>query len=318
MLFYITTYVSIDVQNKTSLGDKMKIEMPFEEINPFVRYVQSIPLTKNLFPQFVRPYDCRMYFVMNGSGYIHFEKEKFLINTGDLILWPSGTIYNVSEIEVSSPPVCITINFDYTQNHSSLDFVFPPEFVPNFDIHKQLESIIFTNTPALNSPLILRNQVVLESYFLELKQEYKTKKNLYQKRVNGIMISILSYVARLSLLKGQYSTDESINLIIDYIHKNYAKKISNVLIGEALGFHPNYISKLMVIHTGVSLHQYLVNYRVTKALYLLETTDIPINDVAVNTGFNDISHFSKMFKQKSGRNPSDYRRGRKMNSITNN
>jgi AraC-like DNA-binding protein len=66
----------------------------------------------------------------------------------------------------------------------------------------------------------------------------------------------------------------------------------------------------MVLNTGSSLHQYLLNYRISMAIELIESTYGSITDIAYQVGFKDISHFSKYFKKKTGRAPSEFRRMR--------
>lgn len=285
------------------------IAMPFEEINPFVRMSKIQSFEKDAFPNFRKPYDCRLFYIYKGSGTLYFDDFTQAAVPGDLFLWQPGLNYRMDATTKEQPLVVITINFDFTQDYSHLTVPIPPERSESFNQKEMLPFINFANAERFKDPIYLRNMQSIQGNLLEMVSEYATRKTYYQQRLNGLMLSVLGYIARVSGLPSQYSTDKSINLIISYIHKNYARDIDNITIGTALSFHPNYINKLMVLHTGTSLHRYLLRYRVLQAIELLETTNTPIAEIAYATGFSDACHFSKRFKKETGFTPREYRRG---------
>ncbi|MEM1358568.1 MAG: AraC family transcriptional regulator [Bacteroidota bacterium] len=58
---------------------------------------------------------------------------------------------------------------------------------------------------------------------------------------------------------------------------------------------------------GKSPHQWLMNRRLQEAYELLKNTDQPVSDIGYETGFKDLAHFSRRFKQKFGLPPSQAR-----------
>ncbi|MBO4311845.1 MAG: helix-turn-helix transcriptional regulator [Desulfovibrionaceae bacterium] len=54
-------------------------------------------------------------------------------------------------------------------------------------------------------------------------------------------------------------------------------------------------------------YKYLMDYRLSEATRLLKTTNHPIGEIAIMTGFNGQSYFGKCFKEKMGCSPSEYR-----------
>ena len=95
--------------------------------------------------------------------------------------------------------------------------------------------------------------------------------------------------------------------ILNYIQENYKRHISNSDIGRELNFHPNYLNRIMLIHTGKSLHKYLLNFRLTKALDLLQTTPMTVTEIAEETGFTDVQQFCKFFQAQTGSTPGSFR-----------
>lgn len=59
--------------------------------------------------------------------------------------------------------------------------------------------------------------------------------------------------------------------------------------------------------TGSSLIEYLQNLRVEEAKRLLESTDLPMEDISEQTGYSDTSFFRRLFKRLTGLTPSKYR-----------
>jgi len=59
---------------------------------------------------------------------------------------------------------------------------------------------------------------------------------------------------------------------------------------------------------GKSPSEYIRNYRLLHAMKLLRSDAVSVSEVAYQSGFNDLSHFSKCFKRAFGMSPSHYRR----------
>jgi transcriptional regulator GlxA family with amidase domain len=62
--------------------------------------------------------------------------------------------------------------------------------------------------------------------------------------------------------------------------------------------------------TGEPPNQFLLNLRLSRAKYLLDSTNLSINEIAFQTGFESVYYFSKLFKKRNGRSPKFYRQGR--------
>ena len=65
----------------------------------------------------------------------------------------------------------------------------------------------------------------------------------------------------------------------------------------------SYLSSLFKKEVGCSFPEYLVKFRINKAVDILNKKDIPLSTVASLVGYNDYSQFSKMFKKYKGYSP---------------
>jgi len=70
----------------------------------------------------------------------------------------------------------------------------------------------------------------------------------------------------------------------------------------------SYFSAAFRVSFGTSPHDYVCRRRIVKAEYLMLTTNTPLCEIALNCGFADQSHFSRIFRRLNGTTPAAWRR----------
>ena len=100
-------------------------------------------------------------------------------------------------------------------------------------------------------------------------------------------------------------------MIQDQIDTNLTLSLAE--LSESLDINPAYVSRTFARYfDDLSFGEYIRKQRIEKALHLLETSTYSLTEIAYLTGFSDQSHFTRIFKKQTGRNPSEYRkRGQK-------
>ena len=247
----------------------------FRDVNPFVRYVHMSHMESSLHQTSVKAYDHRLMYVYDGKGFFLVDNVKYHVSKGSLLYWQSGTEYMVSPDESGCMTV-IGVNFDFTSDRNNVDYPVQPEKAREFNSDNILEKVCFRDAKSFNSMIFIRNCHSLESILLEMKNEYVIRKDHYKTRINGLFLTLLADIARLTDLPSASSNDDE-NLtdrIIKFICKNYAYPLTNKDIASKFNYHINYINRMMVLNTGTSLHQYLINYRIS-GQSLLKTTINP-------------------------------------------
>ncbi|MDF2510342.1 MAG: AraC family transcriptional regulator [Herbinix sp.] len=94
----------------------------------------------------------------------------------------------------------------------------------------------------------------------------------------------------------------------EYIDKNFNKKISLNDISERFYINPYYFSQLFKRKTGETYHSYITGLRISRAMRLLEETNLNIYEICEMVGYSDPNHFNKMFERRMGVKPSEYKR----------
>ncbi len=94
---------------------------------------------------------------------------------------------------------------------------------------------------------------------------------------------------------------------IRFISKNFSRPLSLEEVAGYVHLNPSYFSTLFKQSTGSSFKEYLNMVRIEESKRLLADTDYSIIDIALATGFEDQSYFSKVFKKYTGLTPKQYR-----------
>ncbi|MFC5404920.1 helix-turn-helix transcriptional regulator [Cohnella soli] len=117
---------------------------------------------------------------------------------------------------------------------------------------------------------------------------------------------------RLALGFDDAATDKASNYVvkqaIQYLSLQYARPISIEQMSAMLGYHRTHLCKLFKQATGLSPMQYLMNVRMTKAERLLDETAMTVEQIASSVGIGDALYFSKKFRKRTGRSPTEYRK----------
>jgi AraC-like DNA-binding protein len=92
-----------------------------------------------------------------------------------------------------------------------------------------------------------------------------------------------------------------------FIWENYTHKMRLQEIAAVAGLSAPYFSSVFKEERGENLSTYLNRLRVEKAALLLRESDLPIQQIAGASGFEDQSWFSKIFKQHIGISPGKFR-----------
>ena len=95
--------------------------------------------------------------------------------------------------------------------------------------------------------------------------------------------------------------------VISYMEHNYNQPVTLQDLADTIPCNSQYLCRFFKDIAGVSPIQYLLNYRIQKACILLETTNNPVLDIALDCGFENVSYFIRKFKEIMCCTPKAYR-----------
>ena len=95
----------------------------------------------------------------------------------------------------------------------------------------------------------------------------------------------------------------------EYINENYTQDCSLSKIAEAVRVSPNYLHTAFSRGFGVTPYEYALRKRLEKAKRLIMAGEKSMLEIALELGFCSQSHFNKLFKEREGVTPAQYRAG---------
>lgn len=106
------------------------------------------------------------------------------------------------------------------------------------------------------------------------------------------------------------ATQDMTHRAVAYLMQHYAQTLTLDTAAHALGMGRYQLSRLFTNRLGMHFTAYVNALRVCRAQELLDSTDLPITEIAYTCGFENPRTFNRVFLQQCGRSPSQYRKQR--------
>lgn len=114
----------------------------------------------------------------------------------------------------------------------------------------------------------------------------------------------------LSLLVAERKKEAKPHLyeVRDYILSHLAEDITVKSLSEQFFLDSNHLGNAFRKQFDQSIKDFINHHRITKAIELMETTELPVNEIAQKCGYNNYNHFYNMFERFTGTTPSQFKR----------
>lgn len=101
---------------------------------------------------------------------------------------------------------------------------------------------------------------------------------------------------------------DDVKAVLTYIKENYKEKIYLRDLAGQISMNEQYFCRFFKRSIGRSPMEYLSEYRIKQAMRLLEETDLPVMEVCMECGYNNLGNFLREFKKQTGMTPLKYRK----------
>lgn len=220
-------------------------------------------------------------YVKKGKGVIHFPDSSVPLQKGMLLLINS----NVLHFEESDKTNPLTLCF---LNHRLLSFDFDEDYI-------LVPTTAFQIPPAQCLKIIERETI-----------ERKTN----WEKVTNSLIEILAtdFLRFANLKKNQPIMQHSkVYSVVKYINEYYNQDISMDDLAALVLMSKSNMCRIFKREYGMTPQQYLIQTRMSAAVFLLNNLDLSINQISVMLNFAEPSSFIRAFKQFHGYTPYQYR-----------
>ncbi|MFB5763545.1 response regulator transcription factor [Paenibacillus medicaginis] len=92
-----------------------------------------------------------------------------------------------------------------------------------------------------------------------------------------------------------------------WIAENLSKDLTIQAIADHVYMNPSYFMRYFKMHTGLTILDYVTKLRMEKAKELLVNTNMRVQHVSEQAGYQNVKYFSRQFKQRFGCTPAKYR-----------
>lgn len=239
-----------------------------------------------------------VYYLASGKRTILSEQNIYDLNIGDVLLFRPNFLHKGAGTDEHEK-----FGMEFSQKFLDYYFTFP--------MQDELLHCFTYNIIHLNE----KEQQEFERLYKKMYDEYVNEK-LYAITIAEILL-FLDCVGKQyenELCQSQQlisKSSEKINNILTYIEENFSDIKSIEQIAENSYINKSYMCRLFKKKTNMTVMDYLYNYRIQQACERLATTDSTISEIAQYCGFENTSHFIKMFKAMLDCTPGQFRKNRK-------
>lgn len=271
--------------------------MTLEKLNPFIHSIAFYEKL-NRSDECIS-YDSKLIYLVSGElTFTVGHEKKARLAPANLLFIPAGTSYSLKSKYMRAVVISFDLTDEYASGAARLIPVSPTDYKEEL-CHK------IDGFPVFQTPIFLSDMESERDTLIRMSHIFTSAEGNY--------LAELSAMLKLLLLKISEHTDvdalpaSMVEHLDQYIRDNIHDEISNTELGAIFGYHPFYISKILKERKGITLHQYVINYRLKYACRLLECTNKSIAEIAEELGFTDASYFTKSFKASFSVTPKEYR-----------
>ena len=245
----------------------------------------------------------------------HDEFEIIYVKSGFLTVSISGENYigKPGDAFVVSPG---NLHFmgSQTGNVDYFTFLFPLKYI-SFRTDDILDDKLLE--PLNSGHLIINPEIkdTVKEQCEQLVEIYGAKKEESQSKITAQIktkIILLQFILELwkrgFIVENDTSGKNTVEKeMVSYIQQNFTGKILLKEFGEQFHLSEKYISRYFKEHFHITISQYVTYLRLEHAKHLLQDTDIPVTEVAMHSGYQNVSYFIRSFKKTYGMSPLKYR-----------
>lgn len=128
--------------------------------------------------------------------------------------------------------------------------------------------------------------------------------------MSRIMLALMKHMSKKpkELSEKTMRTERRMKVMLSYIADNYGNELKNSDIAQSAAVSESECVRCFHDSVGISPMKYVKQLRIQNAAELLLETDRSIGDIASQCGFQDISYFTKSFREAKGKTPKEYRK----------
>lgn len=229
------------------------------------------------------------HYIISGKGYYQLNQTCYELHGGDsFLIFPGAEVYYYPD--ETDPWEYVWVEFHGEEAKDLLDLT----------------------TLSVQSPVVVSKSVNVTCdwvTYYNIPEAYGRERYEIE-RAGAKMRLLLSLYIEHYPKKQLPATIEYVQAAKQMIELNYWRP--ELSVGDVVSYaniERSYLFRLFKESTGMSVHQYLIAYRIQRSCELLSNKKLTVKTVACSVGYPDQLYFSRLFKKMKGKSPSQYQRG---------
>lgn len=228
--------------------------------------------------------DLELLFIKDGKLEIHLDNDVFYAESNNVVVVNSNILHNLIPLTDTTTYECLIIDKNFFDNHGLfLDNIHIKEVIKDdslFDIMRNIKSLLTAH-----------------------------KTTYYIARVNACLLDLSIILFEKYAVPKEACSDSNHNLItiekgIHYINKYFNKQITIDDVAVYAGYSKSHFCRCFKEITGYTVATYINMQKIKYARNMLTESNMNINEIAAECGFNSEAYFSTTFKKYTGTSPS--------------
>lgn len=233
-------------------------------------------------------------YCVNGSGWFRSGENEYNVSANQYFILPAG-IPHAYAANPDDPWTIYWIHFKgVLAPHYAQKVAHPVDIKP--EIHSRISNRI----------------ALFKEIFNTLKAGYSNENLHYASSLFHYYLGSLKYIQQYRNAGAKEADDSNVvDIAIHYMKENIEKHLTLQEISEHLGYSASHFSMLFRKKTGHSPLSYFNLLKIQQACFILDSTDMKINQVCYKIGIEDSYYFSRLFHKIMGISPKEYRKKQK-------
>ncbi len=229
-----------------------------------------------------------MYFLVDGTIDKFIESRTYHLNPFDFVIIPPNRLHRS------------ILCSDYRHER----------VVVYFDKRSVSDEKMLSRLDDLQGVITLSNETSRRVFKLLniLLQEQDNDDDYHNSYVSSVLTEMLVIILRSKCDKSDSYAGVRFETIIDYVKMNCREKILLSGVSKMFFMSEAHLSRMFRKNTGFTFTQYVNYQRIIYAQKRLCNRSTPISEIAMSSGFDNLTHFGRVFKQLTGCTPTQYRK----------
>lgn len=241
--------------------------------------------------------------------------DYFLVEKGENFDYPAHMHHCFEFLCVIDGEMCVEVDdLQYTLGAGDALLIFPNQ-IHSMRTPTESRHILCLFSPKLvnaytektSSQIPVDNLFQPDKFYIDKLDSFTEKRGIFETK--GLLYSLCGCFDEHAVLReSAVGSNMLLYDIFKFIEQNFKSECTLAALARSTGYDYSYLSRYFRQTVGISYSEYVIQYKISRACYLLQSSEATILDISSDCGFNSLRSFNRNFRLQLGIPPAEYRR----------